>query len=108
MRAVTAAFKLTAWEADELAIHVSVVDAVRKFGWPDALWFHVPNGEVRDPRTGAKLKAMGTRRGVADLVFIRPGAPPLFLELKARVGRQSAAQIEFRAAAERAGSRPGS
>ncbi len=67
------------------------------------MFFHVPNGEVRDPRTGAKLKAMGTRRGVADLVFIRPGAPLLFLELKDRVGRQSAAQIEFQAAAERAG-----
>ena len=78
------------WEANEFAIHISVVDAVRKFAWPDCLFFHVPNGEVRDPRTGAKLKAMGTRRGVADLLFIRPGAPPLFLELKDRVGRQSA------------------
>jgi hypothetical protein len=100
---MTAAFKLTAWEANELAIHISVVDAVCKFAWPDCLFFHVPNGEMRDPRTGAKLKAMGTRRGVADLVFIRPGAPVLFLELKDRVGRQSATQIEFQAAVERAG-----
>jgi hypothetical protein len=97
------AFRMTQWEANEFAIHISVVDAVRKFAWPDCLFFHVPNGEVRDPRTGAKLKAMGTRRGVADLVFIRPGAPPLFLELKDRVGRQSATQIEFQTAAERAG-----
>jgi hypothetical protein len=96
-------FRLTAWECSEFAIHVSVVDAVRKFAWPDCLWFHVPNGEVREARTGAKLKAMGTRRGVADLVFIRPGAPPLFLELKDRVGRQSVSQTEFQAAAERAG-----
>jgi len=35
---------------------------------PELRWlFHCPNGEARDKRTGAQLKAMGVRRGVPDL-----------------------------------------
>jgi hypothetical protein len=32
--------------------------------------FHVPNGGNRDPREGAKFKAMGVVAGVSDLIFI--------------------------------------
>jgi hypothetical protein len=37
------------------------------------------------------------------LLFIRPGTPPLFLEIKAHTGQQSPSQIEFQALAECAG-----
>jgi len=60
---------------------------------PDVIMFHVPNGEVRDKRAAAKLKAMGTLSGVSDLVFLwrkyweddegsHTGPGILFLELK--------------------------
>lgn len=96
------AFRLVAWEATEYEIHVGVVDAMRKFGRPDCVWFHPANGEARSIQAGRRLKAMGTRAGVSDLVFIRNGAV-LFLELKRHAGRQSASQVEFQQAAERAG-----
>ena len=56
---------------------------------------HVPNGGARDARTGARLKAMGTRRGVPDLLVPWPkiGAGNrgpyhgLWLELKRHDGR---------------------
>jgi hypothetical protein len=60
------------------------------------VWFAVPNGESRSARTGAKLKAMGVRPGVADLVIILPGGAAAFLELKAPGGRPSQHQKVFR------------
>jgi hypothetical protein len=45
-------------------------------------WFHPPNGGSRNAREGAKLKKMGTKAGVPDLVFVYAGAA-YFIELKA-------------------------
>ena len=97
------AFRLEQWECSETEIHVSLVDALRKFSAPDCLWLHIGNGERRDAITGAKLKRMGLRRGAADLLFVRANAPPLFLELKRHGARQSQSQVEFQALAEHAG-----
>ncbi len=36
--------------------------------------FHCPNGENRSDKTGALLKRMGVRRGVADWLFVHEGA----------------------------------
>ena len=33
------------------------------------VWYHVPNGGNRDAITGAKMKMMGARKGVADIVI---------------------------------------
>lgn len=47
------------------------------------LWFHVPNGGARNAVTGAILKAMGTKPGVADLLFFPPPTATMHaLELK--------------------------
>lgn len=65
--------------------------------WLDAigvLWCHVPNGEERNARVGAKLKAMGVKPGVPDVLIFDPpaelGSDSLFvgtaIELK-RSGR---------------------
>ena len=71
---------------------------------PHILWFAVPNGELRTKRTGARLKAMGVRAGVADIAMVLPGGIAAFLELKAgKKGRQSAAQVSFQVQAKAAG-----
>ena len=54
-------------------------------------WFAVPNGEKRSPITGAKLKAMGVRPGVSDLIIL-VNRRPYALELKAGRGAPSLAQ----------------
>ena len=78
--------KLIAWEQSEFAVQCSLVDALRKFAAADCLWLHIGNGEARDVITGAKLKRMGLRLRAADLLFLRPGSPALFLELKTSRG----------------------
>ncbi len=94
--------RVKAPEPSELQIHIALVEYCRRMLNPNVLWFHVPNGEMRNKRTAAKLKAMGVRPGVADLVFIRR-APwsldclpeVLFLELKRRGMKQSDSQRAF-------------
>jgi hypothetical protein len=58
------------------------------------LLFHVPNGGLRDKATAGKLKAMGTRAGVPDLILpiARRGFNGLFLELK--VGRNTLTMLQ--------------
>ena len=59
--------------------------AVANFLWssrPRCLWWHSPNGDVRNKRAGARLKQMGVRRGVPDYIFIFPDNSIGFIELK--------------------------
>jgi hypothetical protein len=53
----------------EISLHIQLVSMLRHCIRPDVVWRHVPNGEHRDPRTAAKLKAMGVLPGSADLEF---------------------------------------
>jgi len=65
------------------------------------LLFHPANGEVRHPATATKLKAMGVKPGVPDLVLpvARHGYHGLFIELKRRkMGIVSEVQEEWLAA----------
>jgi elongation factor P hydroxylase len=64
------------------------------------VWFAVPNGEKRDKPTGAKLKLMGVRPGVADFILLTSTALALAVELKTLKGRQSEDQKGFQAAWE--------
>lgn len=84
----------------ELALQKFAVTLLRFNAAPGVIWFHPPNGEARSARTGAKLKAMGVKAGVPDLVVVRPGGIVYFLELKAPKGSLSPAQRAFRAACE--------
>ena len=68
----------------------------------DSIWFHVPNGGSRNVVEAAKLKRMGTRAGVADLVFIN-GDRSACIELKKKNGRQTESQKEFQADCEAKG-----
>lgn len=71
--------------ASELTLHIKVVFRLRQHLTPGWLFFHVPAGEARDRRHAAKLKALGAKAGIADLLLINPNGRLFALELK-RVG----------------------
>jgi hypothetical protein len=91
----------------EAAFHIQLVAMLRHCLKPTVIWRHVPNGEHRDPRTAAKLKAMGVLPGSADLEFHWVEAETfigdvrvlqrhvLHLELKVGNRKQNDAQIAF-------------
>ena len=63
----------------------------------NTVWFAVPNGGKRDKITAARLKLMGVRSGVADIIVLSRSRP-LALELKIpKTGRQSDNQKGFQA-----------
>jgi hypothetical protein len=86
----------------EDALQCRLIQILREFARPDVVYFHVPNGDLRDRATAAKLFHMGVRPGVSDLVFIVDGRCH-FLELKEGKGRMSNEQTVFMEDAERAG-----
>jgi elongation factor P hydroxylase len=80
----------------EIGLHMAVAAFLRR-AWPaDLPYSHFPAGEKRDARTAGKLKAMGLAPGWPDFIFILPTGQAAFLELKARGGTFSPAQIVFR------------
>lgn len=92
--------------APEPLEHVLHIQVVQLLHWSAAQgwrWFHPANGEHRDPRTAAKLKAMGVKPGIPDLVLIAPSGLAHFLELKRGKAPLSAAQRDFHAHAEAQG-----
>jgi hypothetical protein len=92
----------------ESQFQIELVQILRWCVRPDVIWRHVPNGEHRDPRTAAKLKAMGVLPGAADLEFHwcdidarysqRKLRKVLHLELKVRNRQASGAQDAYRLA----------
>jgi len=77
----------------EEADHKALADYLRLAVPRGTIWFHIPNGGLRNIATAAKLKKMGTLAGVPDLQFIHDGKIT-FLELKRRTGgRVSPEQI---------------
>jgi hypothetical protein len=88
-------------DCDEDAVHLAVVEHVRRRCKRNVFWTHVPNGGHRHIAVGRKLKEMGTRAGVPDLLFLIDGRLHE-LELKAARGTLSAVQrqviIEMEAA----------
>lgn len=87
----------------ELSLHISIVAWLRQMAVPGLVYWHTPNGELRNKRTAAKIKAMGCRPGIPDLVFILPDGRTAFLELKMPGGSLSPAQRDFRTAVEALG-----
>ena len=55
------------YDEDSFQMHVALLfsEACRK-----TVWFHVPNGGKRDKITAARLKQMGVRSGVADIIVL--------------------------------------
>lgn len=74
-----------------------------------ALLYHWPNGEKRDKRTAARLKAAGVRRGALDCwLFVRRGdAPGMAFEMKCATGRLTPEQRALMAVLQGQGWRVG-
>jgi len=79
---------------DEAAFQIAVAIMLRQELPAGVVWFHVPNGEMRDYATARKLKDMGVRPGVADFIFLDRGRS-LAIELKTPRGRLSDNQEGF-------------
>lgn len=86
----------------EEIIHRAVVNHLKVRCKPCVFFAHVPNGEARTPSAGGRLKAMGTKAGMPDLMLVI-GGKAHFLELKADTGRVSPAQTATHADLELAG-----
>lgn len=61
----------------EIAIHSSIADVLRHYLSPGWRWAHYPAGELREPKTAAKLKRMGLAVGWPDLLLLAPAAQGL-------------------------------
>lgn len=49
---------------------------------PKMFWCHVPNGEARHPRVAEKLKRMGVKSGVWDILLWGPNNKNYYIEMK--------------------------
>jgi len=98
----------------EVQMQIQLVHLLKWCKRDDVLMWHTPNGELRDKRAAAKLKAMGVLPGVSDLVFLwkqywedsegshtAPGI--LFLELKLPGKTATDEQVAFGLAVQLAG-----
>lgn len=81
--------------------------------YPNALWFHSPNGGSRNAIEAAKLKQMGVRPGVSDIIILENcnwelgyefdssiEYHGLFIELKVKGGTLQQSQLEYLLAAQ--------
>lgn len=61
------------------------------------LLLHIPNGEKRDKATAARLKAMGVRAGIPDILLPIPNEHyhGLWIELKTTRGTVKPEQLEW-------------
>ena len=89
--------------APEYRTQCALVRLLRYSADPDWFWTAFPAGELRSKATAGRLKAMGVKPGVSDLVFISPDGRFLGLELKRRGGRLSETQEAFQAWCDRHG-----
>lgn len=62
---------------------------------PKLLIIHIPNGGSRHLYEATKLKAMGVRAGVLDLLFILPESRVFWCEMKVPGGKVSKNQEDF-------------
>ena len=100
--------KVKRHDPSEVQLQISLIEHLRWRARPDVVYFHVPNGELRDKASAAKLKAMGTLPGVSDLVFVwfdlnTRELRNLYLELKAHGRKLAPEQHNFCAAIIAAG-----
>ena len=92
--------RLNSGEISEEAIQKTVIQWVRShpyFKGKEGLVLHFPSEGARSPVFGKKLKDMGFRAGIADLLIAMPrrGYGGAWLELKSKKGKLSPAQKEF-------------
>ena len=85
----------------EQDLQIQIADFLRVATIPPAQWWHVPNGVGMSKTQRAMRQKMGLTPGVHDLHFAWAGMPPNYIgmfgtiELKAKDGRATAAQMNF-------------
>jgi len=89
----------------EHILQIRVLDYLTIHARRDLHWFAIANGELRHPNVGKRLKAEGVTPGVPDICIMLEEGRAAWLELKARGGSLSDAQLGFRARAARLGHR---
>jgi hypothetical protein len=83
-------YRETAKEADEQAVLFEWAEAMIGI-YPCLEWmYHIANGEKRDKATAAKLKRMGVKSGVPDVVLphVTGGFCGMYIEMKRLNGGQ--------------------
>lgn len=83
----------------------AVVQFLTLAGTPDMAFLAIKNEGKRSQALGLEFKRQGLKPGASDLEIIVLGKMPLFLELKAKGGKQSPDQEVFQAYVERVGCR---
>ena len=66
----------------EFQMQCAVADALRIGCSPGWFWTHFPAGELRTDETGRRLKRMGLKPGIFDLLLVDPNGTHYWLELK--------------------------
>lgn len=79
----------------ETAFQMALVRFLKVALPPQVVFFHCPNGGLRDTATAGQLKAMGVLPGVYDLGFIWPNGQVSWLELKVGKNGLEDDQITF-------------
>jgi hypothetical protein len=88
----------------EIAIHGMVADVLNRWLTPGWMWWHTPNGGLRDKATAGMMKRLGAKPGVSDFLLISPGMAQLHaLELKRRLHKPTDDQMAFLEAVGAAG-----
>lgn len=87
----------------EFSIHVMVADTLKRWCRPTFRYTHIPNGELREDSTAAKLKRMGVVPGWPDFAIV--GQPHGFygLEMKRKGEKLTPDQEVFQAFCQSAG-----
>lgn len=81
----------------EAALQKRVVQFMMLAGTSRMVFFAIKNEGRRSEAMGLEFKRQGMKPGASDLCIIIPGKMPLFLELKAKGGKQSPEQVAFQA-----------
>ena len=89
----------------EHAFQMQVMNYLDYYGRRELFWFAIPNGGKRHPATAVRLKQEGVKPGVADICIMLDQGRSAWLELKAKHGTLSDAQVGFGAKAHRLGHR---
>src|SRR5262245_31401044 len=82
--------------------HAALVQHIELYGAAGVVWWHTPLGGTRNKIEAARLRRVGTKAGVPDLLLLYNGHH-YGLELKTASGRPSAAQMAFISALNAAG-----
>jgi len=87
------------YSPSEFQLHCAVADTLKRWSAPNWLWCHYPAGEWREDVTAARLKRLGVKAGISDILLFPPAGasePHVHcLELKRRGGKLSTPQAEF-------------